>query len=123
MRGNGVDLTQNSDVKMRARKLERLSAAIVVAIALGCVSPVGSTETATPPIARNAIVSTHLVSAGYDRAAQILEIEFRSGAVYRYVAVPPEIFADLMKAESKGRYFERNIRTKFAFHRMPEKRP
>ncbi len=62
--------------------------------------------------------STSLVSIGFAREARILELEFRSGAIYRYHGVPPTVFDELKKAESKGRYFAQSIRGKYPFHRM-----
>ncbi|MBL8127022.1 MAG: KTSC domain-containing protein [Chloroflexia bacterium] len=54
---------------------------------------------------RQPVESSMLRSAGYDPAREILELEFTSGRIYRYFGVPEDIFADLLSAESKGRYF------------------
>ena len=40
----------------------------------------------------------------------MLEIEFDSGAVYQYLEVPVRIYEQLLRAESKGRYFNSEIR-------------
>jgi hypothetical protein len=74
-------------------------------------------------IKRQAVDSTNLASAGYDHDARVLEIEFKSGAVYRYLAVPPAVFEELMRAASKGRFFSREIRGKYEFQRVREARP
>jgi hypothetical protein len=50
-----------------------------------------------------------MASVGYDRTHSTLEIEFRTGHVYRYFAVPHRVFQALMKAESKGRFFHEQI--------------
>ncbi|HTV72773.1 MAG TPA: KTSC domain-containing protein [Candidatus Acidoferrales bacterium] len=63
--------------------------------------------------------STSIASAGYQAETQTLEIEFRSGQVYRYLEVPEEIYIGLMAAESAGGYFMRRIREHFAFERLP----
>ena len=68
-------------------------------------------------IERTPVESSSLVSIGFARKAQILEIEFRSGAIYRYLGVPPAVFEELKKAESKGRYFAQAIRGKYEFRR------
>jgi KTSC domain len=47
-----------------------------------------------------------------------LELEFRSGALYRYFAVPPAVAAALLAADSKGRYFNRYIRNQFRYQRL-----
>jgi hypothetical protein len=82
-------------------------------------------EISAPPvrIKRLTVDSTNLASAGYDRDSRVLEIEFRSGAIYRYHAVQPEIFENLMRAASKGRYFVREIRGKYEFRCVRETRP
>jgi hypothetical protein len=48
----------------------------------------------------------------------ILELEFRSGAIYRYFAVPPAVVEGLIAAESKGAYFNRHIRNHFRYQRL-----
>ena len=64
-------------------------------------------------IKRDAVQSTALASVGYSKRLRALEIEFRSGAIYRYLDVPPAIYRDLMIAPSKARYYDENIRRKF----------
>jgi hypothetical protein len=59
---------------------------------------------------RTPIDSTTLASAGYDTAACLLELEFRGGAIYRYLSVPASLYRDLLAADSKGRFFNRFIR-------------
>ncbi|MFK4836780.1 KTSC domain-containing protein [Microbacterium sp. ZW T2_14] len=59
---------------------------------------------------RHHIDSTAIASAGYDAATAMLEIEFTSGDVYRYFAVPPSIHRGLRAAESAGRFFRERIR-------------
>jgi hypothetical protein len=53
--------------------------------------------------------SKAIVSAGYDAAAQHLEIEFRNGRVYRYSGVPQGVFDFLVRAPSKGGFVNRMI--------------
>lgn len=74
-------------------------------------------------INRLAVDSTNLASVGYDRDARVLEVEFRTGSIYRYRAVPADVFADLMSAPSKGRFFAREIRDKYQFQRMRTVQP
>ncbi|HBB22210.1 MAG TPA: KTSC domain-containing protein, partial [Pseudomonas sp.] len=47
---------------------------------------------------RVALQSSSLRSLGYDPEQQILEVEFSSGALYRYEAVPPEVVQALLEA-------------------------
>lgn len=51
-----------------------------------------------------------MTSVGYEGKGRILEIEFVSGAVYQYLDVPAAVHKGLMRAESKGRYFNNEIR-------------
>ena len=62
--------------------------------------------------------SSVLESAGYDAKTRVLEIAFHSGAIYRYLEVPEEIFRRLLAAESKGRFFSAAIRDKFRSERV-----
>jgi len=59
--------------------------------------------------------STLLASVSYDGAGAILQLEFRDGAIYRYLAVPVAIHNDLLAADSKGTYFNRKIRNCFPY--------
>lgn len=59
------------------------------------------------------VQSTDLRAVRYDDDALVLEIEFNSGGVYQYLDVPPSVFAELMGAESKGKYFHANIKDNY----------
>jgi len=52
---------------------------------------------------------------GYDDEISVLEIIFNSGQIYQYRNVPREVFEQFMQAESKGNYFQENIRDEFEF--------
>lgn len=73
---------------------------------------------AMPKIARRPVVSSMMRSAGYDDAHAVLEIEFVTGQVYRYHAVPRREWHGLMQAESKGRYFDSYLRDKYPMVRV-----
>ncbi len=59
---------------------------------------------------RSPLPSAAIASAGYDADTAVLELEFTSGDVYRYFAVPPSVYRGLHDAESAGRYFRERIR-------------
>ena len=59
------------------------------------------------------VESATLVAIGYDDAREILQLEFRSHAVYRYFGVPCPVYEALLAAASKGRYFNGAIRGHF----------
>lgn len=62
--------------------------------------------------------SSNLKSVGYDPVEHLLEIAFHSGGIYRYFEVPESVYRDLMRADSKGRYFCWFIRNAgFRYHR------
>jgi len=47
-----------------------------------------------------------------------LDVEFKSGVVYRYPAIPRPIFESLLAAPSVGSFFNRSIRPCFTGHRI-----
>jgi lysyl-tRNA synthetase, class II len=62
-----------------------------------------------------AVESSAVTALWYDEARGILRLEFRSGAVYCYMGVPAAVHQDLMRAPSKGQYFNRLIRGRFPY--------
>ncbi len=52
---------------------------------------------------------------GYDPEIHLLEIIFNDGRIYQYRGVPSEVDEELQSAESKGRYFQENIRGEFQY--------
>ena len=63
--------------------------------------------------------SRSIEAAVYDPPQAILEVSFRSGASYRYLDVPPEVYDQFLLAESKGRYFNTYIRNRYAYAKIP----
>lgn len=61
------------------------------------------------------VESTTLASAGHNTRAAVLELQFRNGAVYQYFHVPRRIYRDLLRAQSKGAYFNHNIRGRYPY--------
>jgi hypothetical protein len=59
--------------------------------------------------------SSNLRSASYDPATSTLTIEFNSGGVYAYSAVPETIYTGLLRAASAGHYHYQWIKGRFAF--------
>ena len=62
---------------------------------------------------RESVASSNIESIGYNVVNQELEVEFKSGGIYNYHGVPQDVWADLMAAESKGRFLAANIKGKF----------
>lgn len=67
---------------------------------------------------RHHVSSTSLISVGYDEPSQTLELEFSSGAVYRYRKVPQLVYDELMRAPSKGRFVNAIVREYFPYSRV-----
>ncbi len=61
------------------------------------------------------VESTNLVSVAYSSTAQMLRIEFKHNKVYYYLNVPKNIHMNLMRAKSKGQFFNKHINNKFMF--------
>jgi hypothetical protein len=67
---------------------------------------------------RQAVQSSNIKSVGYDPDTKRLEIEFISGGVYQYMDVPETVHSELIQAESKGSYFQANIRDRYVTKRI-----
>ena len=67
---------------------------------------------------REPVLSSSIATIGYDDDAEILEIEFVDGHVYRYRGVPPHVFEGLRQAPSKGAFFNRHIRGEYPFEEV-----
>jgi hypothetical protein len=66
------------------------------------------------------VVSSVLAEVGYDASLRTLEILFKSGAIYLYYFVPPEVHRGLMCAASHGTYFNQEIKRVYEHHRIAE---
>jgi hypothetical protein len=66
--------------------------------------------------------STVIRSYCFEAATSELVINFQSGRSYTYQDVPRGVVSGLASAASKGVYFNRHIRGKFAFVRNAESR-
>lgn len=55
-----------------------------------------------------------IASVGYDRATNVLELEYANGGIYRYFAVPPSVHAALMTSTSIGAFVNEKIKPRHA---------
>lgn len=62
------------------------------------------------------VESSSIESIGYEKS--VLEVSFRNGGLYQYFDVPEELLLMLMQADSKGAFFNRNVRGRFASTRL-----
>lgn len=82
------------------------------------------TEKKAPNIAMKAVAkSTSLTHHGYDPETKTLAITFRGGKTYRYEGVSPELYADMGKAESAGKFVATHIVGKFTHASAGSKKP
>lgn len=65
------------------------------------------------------VESTTFATVAYDEERKLLQLEFSSRAVYLYFGVPATVHWALLGAPSKGRYFNQNIRGRFAYRSIP----
>lgn len=61
-------------------------------------------------IPRYAVDSSNLKSVGYE--AGMLVIEFTTGDIYVYPNVPGSLFEDFARAESKGKFYNQQVKGK-----------
>ena len=71
------------------------------------------------------IESSHLRAVGYDPATKTLHVEFKPKPGeevrphYTHQDVSPELHEGLMKAESKGKFYNEHLRGRFSPERSP----
>jgi hypothetical protein len=68
------------------------------------------------PVAKiemKAVESSTMDAIGYDAEKQVLKIKFDSGDTYKYMDVPEATYKKMMKAKSKGKFFDAHIKDKF----------
>jgi hypothetical protein len=68
------------------------------------------------------VQSSVMTFVKYDDDACELDITFTSGKTYRYLEVPAEIYDGLLDAESKGEYFNDNIKDAFVYSEVKSRR-
>lgn len=67
---------------------------------------------------RTSLDSRAIASVGYDKAQAILEVEFRTGSVYHYYKVSPQVYEWFMRVRSKTAYLERMIKGEYDYRRI-----
>jgi hypothetical protein len=67
---------------------------------------------------RRRVSSSMIASIGYLARSRMLEIEFVSGSIYRYLDVEQETYDDFLAAPSKGTFFNAHIKDEYSFVRV-----
>jgi len=90
--------------------VQRSASLVVIALlSLGGASAAAQQQISSR-IVRQPVHSHALAAVGYSKRLHALEVEFVSGAVYRYSNVPPQIYHDLLSAASKAQFYDTNVR-------------
>lgn len=92
-----------------------LAAILLLAVTDGSGAPLTgpSSPEIVSRIKRLPVESRALAAVGYSKRLRALEIEFRNGAIYRYLEVAPPVYEALMNAPSKARFYDQSIRGKY----------
>ncbi|RAK59427.1 KTSC domain-containing protein [Phenylobacterium hankyongense] len=64
------------------------------------------------------VESTAIQAIDYDAERAKLRVRFVSGEQYVYVGVPGEVHRSFLEADSKGRFFQAEIRDRYPFNRL-----
>jgi hypothetical protein len=65
------------------------------------------------------VESTLLATVAYDTRRKVLQLELRNQVIYQYFGVPTTVYEALLRAPSKGKYFNQAIRGKFPYSLGP----
>lgn len=64
------------------------------------------------------VESTAIQAIDYDASHEKLFVHFTSGERYLYVGVPGEVHRSFVDAESKGSFFQAEIRDQYPYNRL-----
>ena len=64
------------------------------------------------------VESSNINAVGYDTSFGGLVVEYKNGNKYMYEKVPMEVYDNLMKADSKGRFVNENVKGKFEYKKI-----
>jgi hypothetical protein len=64
------------------------------------------------------VASSNVQSIGYDPQSGTLEVEFVVGTIYQYYGVPENMYAQLMRESSKGRFLNAYIKNQYPYSRV-----
>ncbi len=64
------------------------------------------------------INSQAIHAVGYDPEQRVLEVIFNTGRIYQFLDVPPQEYARLCTARSRGQYFNARIRDAFPYRTL-----
>jgi len=62
--------------------------------------------------------SSNIEKVGYDTETKELQVQFHSGAVYRYAGVPQDIYEDFKEVGYSGRFLNSTIKGAYDYERI-----
>ena len=75
-------------------------------------------STRLEPIKRISVTSSTVKTIGYDAPNRFLEVEFKSGSLYRYQDVPEPVFIAFLATSSKGGFLNAMVKPFFEFEQL-----
>ncbi|UGY07464.1 KTSC domain-containing protein [Bradyrhizobium quebecense] len=67
---------------------------------------------------RDPVTSSNIAEVGYDPNSRILEVQFKTGAVYQYFDISQQVYDELMRASSIGGYVNSNVKGHYRYARI-----
>ena len=64
------------------------------------------------------VESSNIKEIGYEDKTEMLRVTFKTDKSYEYYGVPQLVWQAFKTAESKGKFFHKNIREKYAGKRV-----
>ncbi|UFX49454.1 KTSC domain-containing protein (plasmid) [Bradyrhizobium sp. 41S5] len=64
------------------------------------------------------MTSSNIAEVGYDPNSRILEVQFKTGAVYQYFDISQQVYDELMRASSIGGYVNSNVKGHYRYARI-----
>lgn len=59
---------------------------------------------------RSLVLSSNILSIGYDQDSATLEVEFKNGSVFQYFGISQDVYSGLMNADSHGSFLDAHIK-------------
>lgn len=64
------------------------------------------------------VKSSMIAAVSHDSKKKAMTITFRNGSTYQADGVPKTILTRMLKVQSKGKFFNRNIKDKYPIHKL-----
>ena len=63
------------------------------------------------------VESSNIESVGFDASGELF-VKYKGGTLYKYKNVPEKLVEDFMKAESKGKFMNSQIKNKYEYEKV-----